>query len=94
MVAMKPKEDIEDSAQGQKRALLLGLGLDCDDEHKRVTVGKNFFLAGGSKPTHELMQEKAIRFNEELDRRKKCIEDVTPDEFREIAERIDIHERP
>ena len=91
---MKPSDEKDKFDLRQKRALLLGLGLDCDDEQKRVTVGKNFFLTGGSKPTHALMQEKAIKFNEELDRRKKRLEEITPDEFHEIADRIRMHERP
>jgi len=78
----------------KKKAILLGLGLDNKDDQKRITQGKNFLLAGGSKPTHELMQEKAIKFNEELDRRKKRMEDVGPDEFVEIAERINMGEKP
>ena len=77
-----------------KKALLLGVGLDADDKQKRVTVGKNFLLAGGSKPTHELMQEKAIKLNEELDRRKKRLEEITVDEFHEIADRIDLKQKP
>jgi len=77
-----------------KKALLLGIGFDGKDGQKRITVGKNFLLAGGSQPTHELMQEKAIRFNEELDRRKKRLEDISPGEFKEIAERIRLDERP
>ena len=76
------------------RALILGLGLDGEDGQKRVTVGKNFLLAGGSKPTHELMQEKAIKFNEELDRRKKRLEDLGLEEFHEIAEQIEMREKP
>ena len=90
---MGKKEDNR-AGEEEKRALLLGLGLDCDDGHKRVTVGKNFLLTGGSRPTHELMQEKAIKFNEELDRRKKRLEEITLEEFREIADRINMHERP
>ena len=83
------------NAQPRKKALLLGLGLDKDSEdEKRVTVGKNFLLAGGSKPTHELMQEKAVKFNEELDRRNKRLEDIGHDEFLEIAERIKMREKP
>ena len=79
----------------RKKALLLGLGLDKDaEDEKRVTVGKNFLLAGGSKPTHELMQEKAVKFNEELDRRKKRLEDIGHDGFLEIAERIKMDEKP
>ena len=76
------------------RALILGLGLDGEDGQKRVTVGKNFLLAGGSKPTHELMQEKAIKFNEELDRRKKRLEDLGFEEFHEIAEQIEMRKKP
>lgn len=78
----------------KKKALLLGLGLDAADGEKRITKGKNFLLAGGSKTTHEHMQEKAIKFNEELDRRKKRIEDINRDEFFDIADRIDMHQSP
>jgi len=65
-----------------------------EDGKKRITKGKNFFLAGGSKPTHELMQEKAIKFNEELDKRKKRMEDINHDEFLDIADRINMDEKP
>ena len=64
--------------QGKKKSLLLGLGLDNEDGHTRVTTGENFALLGGSEETHSQMQEKAIRFNEELSRRKKRLEDVGP----------------
>ena len=87
-------QNTKDPNAQRRRALLMGLGLDGDDGHKRITAGKNFLLAGGSKQTHELMQEKAIKFNEELDRRKKNLEDIAPDEFHEIADRIKMHERP
>lgn len=81
-------------AKPAKKALLLGVGLDNGDGEKRVTVGKNFVLAGGSKPTHEFMQEKAIKFNEELDKRKKNLDEVAPEEFIEIAERVKLNEQP
>ena len=84
----------QEPAPEGKKALLLGLGLDNDDGEKRVTKGHNFLLAGGSKQTHEQMQEKAIKFNEELDKRKKRLEDIGPDEFFDIADRIDMHEMP
>lgn len=63
---------------------LLGLGLDGTDGHTRITTGKNFKLVGGSKDTHEAMQETAIKINEELDRRHKRLEDVKPSEFLDI----------
>jgi len=71
-----------------KKALLLGVGLDNKDGHTRVTTGKNFHLVGGSEETHGEMQEKAVKFNEELDRRKKRLEDVDPKEFVDIAHKV------
>jgi len=70
------------------RSLLLGLGLDCDDGHIRITRGKNFRLYGGSIKTHEKMQEKALRFNEQLTKKKKSLEDISQEEFYEIADKI------
>jgi len=71
-----------------KKALLLGLGLDNKDGHVRYTKGSNFHLLGGSHETHEEMQDKAVRFNEELKKRDKQLEDVCREEFCEIAESI------
>ena len=70
------------------RKILLGLGMDCKDGHVRVTKGKNFRLFGGSEETHGLMQEKAIKFNEQLDKRRKTLNDIDQKEFREIAQKI------
>ena len=71
-----------------QRKVLLGLGLDCKDGHVRVTKGKNFRLYGGSEETHEIMQEKAIKFNEQLDKRRKSLDTIDEKELREIAENI------
>ena len=43
------------------KSVLLGMGLDNKDGHVRATKGENFRLYGGSKETHERMQEKAIK---------------------------------
>lgn len=67
---------------------LLGIGLDGDDERLRVTVGENFKLVGGSEETHSLMQEKAVKMNEQLKRRGKTLDTVSREEFYEIAERL------
>lgn len=71
-----------------KKALLLGLGLDNDDGHVRYTKGPNFHLLGGSEDTHDEMQDKAVHFNEELKKRDKRLEDIDVEEFREIAESV------
>jgi len=87
------KKTPKHSKKPSKRALLLGLGLDAKDGHVRVTKGENFQLIGGSRETHEVMQEKALKFNEELDKRKKRLEDIGRDEFFEIADKLKLGPR-
>jgi hypothetical protein len=72
------------------KALLLGLGLDNQDGHVRVTQGDNFRLYGGSEETHGTMQEKAIKLNEHLKRRGKQLEELSPQEFQEISHKVGI----
>ena len=69
-------------------ALLLGLGLDSKDDHVRVTQGPNFHLVGGSRDTHESMQETAIKFNEELIRRGRRLSELSPKEFADIMHKL------
>ncbi len=70
------------------KKILLGLGFDAKDNHVRITKGKNFKLFGGSKETHEMMQEKAIKFNEQMDKRHKTLNNLGEKEFYEIARNI------
>lgn len=70
------------------KKVLLGLGFDCEDGHVRITRGKNFRLYGGSKKTHGVMQEKAIKFNEHLEKRRKNLEALSKKEFQDIAQKI------
>ena len=72
----------------RKQAALLGLGLDNQDGHTRLTRGKNFVLYGGSEETHAVMQETAIKVNERLDRRGKQLEDVSPRELHDIFREV------
>jgi hypothetical protein len=78
-----PKAD-----KAKKKAWLLGLGLDNKDGHTRITTGDNFKLVGGSEETHDTMQEKAIKLNEQLKRRGKTLDTVGRDEFHEIADKV------
>jgi len=71
-----------------QHALLLGVALDGDDGHKRVTTGKNFALVGGSESTHEAMTEKALKVNEQLARRGKELHEVSREEFDDIASQV------
>ena len=71
----------------RRKGVLLGVGLDSDG-HKRVTTGNNFVLLGGSKETHEVMTEKTIKINEKLAARGKRLEEVSHEEFDEIAQSV------
>ena len=73
-----------------RKAVMLGVGLDSDG-HKRVTSGENFLLAGGSKETHEEMTEKAIKINEKLAAKGRRLENVSREEFDDIAHDVGLH---
>lgn len=70
------------------RRVLLGLGFDAKDGHVRITKGRNFRLFGGSEETHEVMQEKAVKFNEQLNKRHKTLDELNEKEFIDIAKSI------
>jgi hypothetical protein len=69
---------------------ILGVGLDGDGE-KRITRTEEMVLVGGSRETHERMQETAIRFGEALEKIGKKMPEVS------VREAIDLlreaHER-
>ena len=67
-------------------AMLLGLGTDGAEGETRITRGENFRLLGGSKDTHEAMQEKAVKFNEKLAARGKKLSQLELGEFLDIAQ--------
>ncbi len=75
---------------GRRKAMMLGLGLDSDG-HKRVTTGPNFMLLGGSQETHEVMTEKAVKINEKLAAKGKQLEEVSREEFDDIAHSVGLH---
>jgi hypothetical protein len=68
-----------------RKAALLGLGLDAQDGQTRITKGDNYLLYGGSQDTHAVMQETAVKINEQLDRRGQRLDDVSVKELRGIA---------
>ena len=63
---------------------IVGVGLDNEDGHKRITTGEKFLLVGGSQDTHERMTETMMKTFEELKRRDKRLESVEPQELGEI----------
>lgn len=70
-----------------KSAHLLGLGLDNDDGHKRLTSAEQFTIVGGSDETHTKMTETVVKTFEELKTRGKPLQAVEPQELAEIIHR-------
>ena len=70
------------------KKILFGLGFDSKDGHLRITKGENFRLFGGSEETHGMMQEKSIKFNEQLDKRHKQLDDISEKEFLDISRTV------
>ena len=67
-----------------KSAHLLGVGLDNEDGHKRLTSAEQFTIVGGSDETHGRMTETVIKTFEELKTRGKPLHVVEPSELAEI----------
>ncbi len=71
--------------EARKSSAILGVAFDNDDGHTRLTRSKNFVLVGGCHETHAVMQETAIKINEQLDKRNKRLEEVPISELRTIC---------
>lgn len=63
---------------------LLGVGLDNEDGHRRITRGDEFLLVGGSAETHERMQDVAIHLTEALQSKGKRLQDAAPEEVADL----------
>ena len=70
-----------------KQGHLLGIGLDNDDGHKRLTSAEQFTIVGGSDETHGRMTETVIKTFEELKTRGKVLQTVEAHELTEIIQK-------
>ncbi|OAI53601.1 hypothetical protein AYO44_04060 [Planctomycetaceae bacterium SCGC AG-212-F19] len=66
----------------------LGVGLDNQDGHQRLTRSEHFVLVGGSTETHEKMQETAIKFTEALENKGKTLEETSVVEIIELFHEV------
>jgi hypothetical protein len=72
--------------QNQK-AHLLGLGLDNEDGHKRLTRAEKFSIVGGSEETHDRMTETLVKTFENLKDKGKELEETDKEELSELLHR-------
>lgn len=80
----------DDQPEKKKKSILLGMGFDNEDDHKRITEGENFLLAGGSQKTHDIMTQKVLEFNSLMNKKYgKKLEDLTRQEYYAIVRTID-----
>jgi hypothetical protein len=59
----------------------LGVGLDNQDGHHRMTRGEHFLLVGGSEETHDRMTDTAIHVTEELRKKSRPLHETTLEEL-------------
>ena len=67
-----------------RQRMLLGLGFDNQDGHKRLTKGEDFVLMGGSEETHEKMTETAIKVGEKLAKKGRTLRTASAEELRDV----------
>ena len=70
-----------------KQSALIGLGLDNEDGHKRITHGEKFAILGGSEETHEKMTESVLKTFEDLKRRGKLLEHASSQEVADLLKK-------
>ncbi|MCZ6674681.1 MAG: hypothetical protein O7C75_17265 [Verrucomicrobia bacterium] len=70
-----------------KDAILLGVGLDNEDGHKRLTTAEKFAIMGGSQETHDKMTETVLKTFEEMDRKGKALESIEPSELKDLIDK-------
>ena len=70
-----------------RKSHLLGVGLDNEDGHKRLTRAEKFSIVGGSEETHNKMTETLIKTFEDLKTKGKDLEDTEKDELVELLDR-------
>ncbi len=73
--------------KARKSAHLLGIGLDNEDGHKRLTRAEKFSIVGGSEETHERMTETLVKTFENLKDKGKDLEETDREELAELIKR-------
>lgn len=63
---------------------LFGLGLDCNDGHKRLTQADKFSIMGGSEKTHDNMTETLCKTFEDLKSKGKSLEEASMEEISDL----------
>jgi hypothetical protein len=69
---------------------LLGVGFDAEDGHIRISKGEKYDVFMGSDESHEYLQKLIYKIETALKDQGKSLNDLTPDEFIEFIETINL----
>lgn len=75
------------SNETSKSRHLIGIGLDNEDGHKRVTRAERFAVVGGSEETHDRMTETLVKTFEHLKQKGKSLDESEPHEIAELIKK-------
>ena len=76
-----------DTKKSAVKKHLLGVGLDCDDGHSRITQSEEFSIVGGSEETHECMTETLCKTFEDLKSSGKNLENVETNHLQDLIQK-------
>lgn len=78
---------MRDESLANKNSHLLGIGLDNEDGHKRITQAEQFSIVGGSQETHERMTETVVKTFEDMKKAGKQLETIEKKHLSELIEK-------
>jgi hypothetical protein len=78
---------VRDESVKKKKAHLLGIGLDNEDGHKRITQAESFSIVGGSQETHERITETVVKTFEDIKKAGKELENIERKHLAELIEK-------
>jgi len=73
--------------QEKPNSHLLGIGLDCEDGHTRITQSEEFSIIGGSEKTHDCMTETICKTFEDLKQEGENLSTVDEDQLQDIIQK-------
>tara|TARA_B100000029_G_scaffold477008_1_gene521660 strand:+ start:220 stop:465 length:246 start_codon:yes stop_codon:yes gene_type:complete len=73
--------------QEKSNAHLLGIGLDCEDGHTRITQSEEFSIIGGSEKTHDCMTETICKTFEDLKQEGENLSTVDEEQLQDIIQK-------
>ncbi len=69
------------------KAHLLGVGLDNQDGHKRITQAERFSIVGGSEETHNKMTETVVKTFEDMKKAGESLETIENKQLSDLIEK-------